>query len=152
MVAVLILGCGGGSTPDVAGTSSDVSDDTAAMEPWAELTLDYLWGKCSLGTMCRRVLTLAPSGAISIANEGREGTKKLSDDDLAAVDAIVSTAAFRQGLALGFNCPGPPTDVLVDLRLRTADATLQREVTGCIYGNGGVDTPPKRLHDLLAKY
>jgi hypothetical protein len=68
-----------------------------------------------------------------------------------ALDVIVSSAPFLEGMAKGFVCDRPPTDVFVSLRLDRDGATQTQGVTGCVF-SGPTGNLPRRVNELVTKY
>ena len=76
---------------------------------------------------------------------------QMTSADLAELDAIVTSGPFLDGMANGFVCGQPPTDVFVSLRLERSGMTQTQGVTGCVF-SGPVGNLPRRVNELVTKY
>jgi hypothetical protein len=82
---------------------------------------------------------------------GDAGAAQMTSTDLADLDGIVSSTAFVDGMAKGFTCDRPPTDISVNLRWTRNGLPQQQDVTGCTT-TGPNGNLPRRVSDLLTKY
>jgi len=82
---------------------------------------------------------------------GDAGTAQMTAADLMQLDGLVSSTAFAEGMAKGFVCDRPPTDISVSLRWMRNGLAQQQNVTGCTT-TGPSGNLPRQVSDLLTKY
>jgi hypothetical protein len=74
--------------------------------------------------------------------------KQLAAGDRQAIDAIVESPAFRDGVRFGFGCGQGPTDNFRNLYfIRPDGGQFVRDVSGC-----RVDSAAHALYAILEKY
>jgi hypothetical protein len=127
----------------------DVVGDVLAK--WQRLGLDNGSGPCPPQMSCSSGWVVSPDGHIAKTRGGDAGAAQMTPSDLLALDAIVSSAPFLEGMAEGFVCDRPPTDVFVSLRLDRDGVTQTQGVTGCVF-SGPVGNLPRRVNELVTKY
>jgi hypothetical protein len=127
----------------------DVVGDVLAK--WQRLGLDNGSGPCPPQMSCSSGWVVSPDGHIAKTRGGDAGAAQMTPSDLLTLDAIVSSAPFLEGMAEGFVCDRPPTDVFVSLRLDRDGVTQTQGVTGCVF-SGPVGNLPRRVNELVTKY
>jgi hypothetical protein len=98
---------------------------------------------------CVAIWRVTVEGKISVYAKGHTEVRRLSEQDLHAVRAVVSDAKFRRNLKAGFGCNVQPTDRAVgfDLELR-GGAVLSLEGPACL----DEASPLGKLLDVFRKY
>jgi len=147
------------ATTDVAHEpSADVAQDATgdlvvgdARATWQKLELDNGSGPCPPQLSCSSSWVVSPDGHIAKISLGDAGAAQLTPTDLAELDSIVMSAPFLDGMANGFVCGQPPTDVFVRLRLDRDGTSQTQGVTGCVF-SGPAGNLPRRVNELVTKY
>ena len=169
-LAVIGSACGGGTTPPSDGmdaTADGIADERAtvdvASEPtpdvtvgdvpakWQRLGLDNGFGPCPPQVSCSSSWSVSPDGHIAKVITGDAGSVQMTSADLNELDTIITSAPFLAGMANGFVCDRPPTDVFISLRLEKDGGSQTQGVTGCVF-SGPAGNLPRRVNEILTKY
>jgi hypothetical protein len=138
------------ATPDAErDTTGDLAGDARAT--WQRLGLDNGSGPCPPQLSCSSSWVVSPDGHIAKISLGDAGVAQMTPTDLAELDSIVSSAPFLDGMAKGFVCGQPPTDVFVRLLLERDGTSQTQGVTGCVF-SGPAGNLPRRVNELVTKY
>ena len=106
--------------------------------------------KCQAGEACT-AWTVTPDGSIEKTESGAVSATSLSSADLATLDGILRSVAFRRLFATGPTCDPPPPDVIVSIQLENEYLITGIDVTGCALV-GPADNDVMRVYELLHVY
>jgi hypothetical protein len=143
-------GDAGGGVVDVAHDKTEGAVRSDAPVNWQRIGLTNGFGPCPTDS-CSSSWVVTPDGHIEKTRMGDAGVARMTPTDLTELDAIVTSGPFLDGMARGFVCDQPPTDVFVSLRLERHGVAQTQGVTGCVFA-GPVGNLPRRVNELLTKY
>jgi hypothetical protein len=136
---------------DLSCTSRSYCVDETVAGSWISLEFSRSVGPCPPGEVCEWTWTVQPNGDVATVAQGEPGQAQLTPGDLELVNGLSNGEQLRTGMADGFVCNEPPTDLYVSLRLELGAGSLEQDVTGCIV-SGPENWPVNLLWDTVSAY
>jgi hypothetical protein len=136
---------------DVQTDSTTDGDAETPVGPWRKLTITNAYGPCPPNRSCTSTWSVTPDGHVESNRLGDAGASQMTPADLSALDSILTSAAFVEGMKNGFSCGPPVTDVFASFQLEIGAASLRQDVESCIFPLTPTN-PPRRVNDLVTKY
>jgi hypothetical protein len=103
--------------------------------------------RCEAGSDCTS-WTVSPGGTVARSAAGQKSSLTLSPADLAAVDGILRSMAFREKQLTGFTC-SPPVARRITVDIERAGGTTTMDATSCVDGS---DPDVSRLYQTVTAY
>jgi hypothetical protein len=143
------------AAPDAANIDTASADiaSTDAFTPFvfSSLEIGQQWGPCPPSVPCSNWWTLFYDGSVDLIKKSVKSKTTVSVTDLVAMQKILASAAFQQGIKTGFACDPPPTDISVHMKLKVSGVSHQQNVTGCVM-SGPKGNAADKLFKILTKY
>ncbi len=132
--------------------SVDASVDVSALVPlWTQFEVNKGAGPCPPDMVCTWKWHLDTAGHVTTSKQGVSGAATLSAAHWATIQTLLATQEFLTGMAKGFVCGEPPTDVGISFVLSLSGQQFQQDVTGCVFGQPATNLP-QQINDILAQY